>query len=70
MRCMWRIGRDLIAQNQETSIQIFIYNFKKFYQTVDSNLRPSASKETVLPTKPLRLYLLINFYFVLKLINK
>ena len=30
MRCMWRIGRDLIVQNRETSIQIFIYTFKKF----------------------------------------
>ena len=35
---MWRIGRDLIAQDQETSIQILIYTFKKFYQTEDSNL--------------------------------
>ena len=57
MRYMGHIGRDLIAQNRETSIQILIYTFKKFYQTEDSNLRLSAAKATVLPTKPRRLHM-------------
>ena len=52
------IGRDLIAQNRETSIQIF-------NQKVLPNIG-FEPKATVLPTKPRRLCISMQIFFIIK----